>query len=108
MRNHLELEELGSNVIERNRQYKELEDIERVIARRKGEIEAANERTRREGPLYDLACTLHSKNCSSNHTDGCGWYYEMHRGVHDWTGHAHQRYLEQARDILKLHWRQVT
>ena len=40
-----------------------------------------------------LAIKLHDLTCKSNHTDGCGWYYEISKGSHNWTGHTHQRYL---------------
>jgi len=53
------------------------------------------------GPEYMLAFSLHAKLCHYNHTDGCGWYYEIHDGVHDWTGGSHLSYLEKARKLLK-------
>jgi hypothetical protein len=43
-----------------------------------------------------LAVELHAFLCHSNHTDGCGWGWEK-----DWTGYAHKRYLEKARNVLK-------
>jgi len=52
-------------------------------------------------PEYLLAFSLHAKLCHYNHTDECGWYYEIHDGVHDWTGGSHFSYLEKARKLLK-------
>ena len=30
-----------------------------------------------------LARELHDLACNANHTDGCGWYYEIHKGIDD-------------------------
>jgi hypothetical protein len=47
-----------------------------------------------------IAITLHDMLCIYNHTDGCGWHYEIghgHReGLHDWRGSAHAPYLTKA------------
>lgn len=47
-----------------------------------------------------VAETLHSMFCHTNHEDGCGWFHEMNRGKHVWSGHAHKRYLEKANILL--------
>lgn len=47
-----------------------------------------------------IAVTLHSRMCTSNHTDGCDWYYDVKNGKHDWNGHAHQTYLKKAKKIV--------
>ena len=47
-----------------------------------------------------LAFMLHAKKCRWDHTEGCGWFYEINKGVHDWEGYAHKRYLEEANKIL--------
>lgn len=39
-----------------------------------------------------LAIFLHKNLCKWNHTDGCGWYYEINNDIHDWSGSAHIRY----------------
>jgi len=52
------------------------------------------------GPEYVLAVELHEKLCHWNHADGCGWYYEIHDGVHDWNGSAHKSYLRKAQTIF--------
>lgn len=54
-----------------------------------------------------LAIYLHSKHCSWNHTDGCGWEYEVkytsnHDAVHDWKGGAHHMWKEWAEQLLDL------
>ena len=47
-----------------------------------------------------LAIELHGGTCTWNHTDGCGWFYEMRDGIHDWSGSTHKRYLNSANTIL--------
>lgn len=42
-------------------------------------------------PKQRAAIFLHSKHCTINHTDGCGWYYE-----HDWEGYAHKHWLDEV------------
>jgi hypothetical protein len=51
-------------------------------------------------PEQHLAIQLHSMLCHWNHTDGCGWEYEIGRGkVHDWNGSSHAPYLIKAKKI---------
>lgn len=47
--------------------------------------------------VHRLAIVMHDKNCSWNHTDGCGWFYEYSKGEHKWDGHAHKEWLSKAR-----------
>lgn len=54
-------------------------------------------------PTQEFAIVLHSKRCRHNHTDGCGWYYEMKDGVHLWNGgpySAHKEYYDKAVKIM--------
>jgi hypothetical protein len=51
-------------------------------------------------PEWQLAKQLHAMLCTWNHTDGCGWYYEIRNKQDDWTGHAHDQYLTKARMIM--------
>jgi hypothetical protein len=96
MRKNIDLGPLGDTIHDRNQELKELAEIERKIADRKKTIADANQRSIEQGPHKDLACKLHSTMCRSNHTDACGWYYEIKSDVHDWTGYAHKSYLERA------------
>lgn len=48
-----------------------------------------------------LAEELHSMQCRWNHTDGCGWFYEVHKDVVDWNGHSHSRWLTKAREVMR-------
>ena len=47
-----------------------------------------------------LAVLLHDNYCGYNHTDGCGWMYDVKNGFHNWEGHPHNDYLEKAKKII--------
>lgn len=54
-----------------------------------------------------LAIELHRLFCTANHTDGCGFYYEVENrkggvDVHDWSGYSHQVYFKKAQAVLPL------
>jgi len=61
--------------------------------------EAARQNFVQWTPEQRLACELHSMMCTWNHTDGCGWFYEIHKNVHDWNRGDHARWLEKARKL---------
>ena len=74
-------------------------EIEEEIKKRKketAELEKQLEIARLESPEQQLAKTLHNMFCTWNHTDGCGWFYEMKNKQDDWSGHAHSEYLGRA------------
>ena len=48
-------------------------------------------------PDKALAVMIHDAKCHSNHTDGCGWYYEMTNNVDNWTGYSHKEYITKSR-----------
>ena len=44
-----------------------------------------------------LAKRLHELQCTWNHTDGCGWYYEQKNGVDEWiSGSTHDGWVKKA------------
>jgi hypothetical protein len=49
-----------------------------------------------------LAVSLHDLMCHYNHSDGCGWFYEVKNGVHNWGGQSHQPYFSKARMVTKF------
>lgn len=101
MRTVFEMGDIGDTIKDRKRQITELEEIERRIAERKAVISQANERATSE-PDLDLACKLHTVLCHANHTDGCGWMYEFDKGLHNWGGADHQRYLKKSRTLIAM------
>lgn len=68
-----------------NEQLKELDIIERT----------------KNIPLQKLAIELHSLRCHSNHTDQCGWGYEISEDGHDWSRSTHIRYYEDAERLAE-------
>lgn len=80
-----------------------LEKVEAEISRRLEEIEELQvslELLKTEPGDYALARKLHSEQCTWNHTDGCGWFYEISNGIHDWSGYQHGVYLGRARRLF--------
>jgi len=53
-----------------------------------------------ESPDQQLAKELHSMLCTWNHTDGCGWFYEIKNDQDDWNGHSHGEYLKKAQKLI--------
>ena len=50
----------------------------------------------------NLAIMLHKRYCKWNHTDGCGWYYEIIEGRHKWEASEHAKWLRKAQAILSI------
>lgn len=53
-------------------------------------------------PACELAIFLHDMTCRYDHTEGCGWFYEIKNGKHDWSRYAHQQELRRARKLLEI------
>jgi hypothetical protein len=78
----------------------ELKKLEEVSRRNFSDIQNTirflenEERSRKLEPLKNLVIRAHDILCGWNHTDGCGWHYEIDdKGQHIWTGYAHARWL---------------
>lgn len=81
-----------------------IDELRSEIEKKKREMESLIEEERfleRSGPEYLLAVHLHGKLCHWNHTDGCGWFYAVKDGKHDWNDSSHKSYLDKARKILR-------
>lgn len=80
-------------------------DFDREIAQHESAI-AELKRQKDEflamSPAAQLAISLHDATCSWNHTDGCGWFYEIDKGIHNWTGYSHSSFLRKAETMMKL------
>lgn len=92
----------------------EIEKLENEIAAKQAEVE----RLKREAaeavdPLATLAIQLHDAFCKWNHMDGCSWHYETNKGIHNWNGYEHLRWLKKAQlltqkcDTLGIESKQV-
>lgn len=77
---------------------KEQERLRQELA----ELEAEEQRLLSLSDDARLAEELHAMQCNWNHTDGCGWFYEVHKSVVDWHGHSHARWLHKAREVMKV------
>lgn len=55
-----------------------------------------------ESPDHQLAKELHGMLCTWNHTDGCGWFYEMKNKEDDWSRPAHGEYLKRAQKLIHI------
>ncbi len=87
--------------------YQTMTELEQEIAASKAklaELESTKKamiRDRRtSSDTGQLAIFLHGKMCRWNHTDGCSWHYEIDKGIHNWDGHAHDKYWSIAAQIL--------
>ncbi len=78
------------------------DNAEKIAKLRKeaDELEAADRAFQALPDEYKLAITLHGMLCRWNHTDGCGWFYEIVKGVDNWNGSAHEPYLTKARHVI--------
>lgn len=75
---------------------KSIAELEKEIAEKTAEIDRlkkAEEELDKLGVEYKMAIRLHECLCHHNHTDGCGWHYEIKNGIHDWNGREHQFWL---------------
>jgi len=77
---------------------KEIEETTRKLVELQTELDSK----KAEEPVKLLAMEMHEHNCTRNHTDGCGWHYEITKGVHDWTGNSHSNWLAKAQKTLQL------
>lgn len=68
------------------------------------EIKEEQERIASLSPDKALAESLHNLQCTWNHTDGCGWFYEVSDTYPGgtWNGYAHKRYLDSAKKVMAL------
>ena len=80
-------------------------EIDNRIAKINSELRELKETKRQLAKMKDdqrLAIELHGILCHWNHTDGCGWEYEMDEGIHQWERASHAPYLEKARKLIRF------
>lgn len=78
-------------------------DIDKEIEKQKKlleELEAKKKKEMAMSPAQRLAVWLHDSQCHYNHTDQCGWGYEITGGNHDWSRRTHADYLAKANTLL--------
>ena len=96
MKDSKEMGKILSNMNEIAAEERDLLRLEREISLRRTNLTQAREALENEKPSAILAIAMHDKMCRHNHTDGCGWYYEIAKGKHDWTRHEHNHWLKAA------------
>jgi hypothetical protein len=77
--------------------------IEEKIKQHKADmakLEKELEKAKLESPDQQLAKELHGMLCTWNHTDGCGWFYEIKNKEDDWLGRTHGEYLKKAQKLI--------
>lgn len=82
-----------------------VEKLEADVKARREELERLErelEQAKSEPADIRLARELHDLNCTGNHTDGCGWFWEMHDKVDDWNARTHYDYLNRARTLIRF------
>lgn len=70
------------------------------LEQRMSELDDAEQMLASMTPDQILAQTLHDSWCRHNHTDGCGWMYEMSKTGDDWHGSAHASWRTKAAKII--------
>lgn len=78
----------------------EIKDAEEKVRKLKAKKEKLE--TMKVEPRHNVAVQLHSLFCHSEHTESCGWFYEMDNEVDDWSRDTHARYLDKAERFIKL------
>lgn len=93
------------------KQYEDSKQNDEIIEVRENCYEYRNEKIRRKlrteyinllSEDKKLAIELHKNLCHSNHTDQCSWYYEKNGLEDDWNRHEHKKWLDKAKEILKV------
>lgn len=78
--------------------YKEIEQLKSDLEK----AQTAYDIAVKQSPERQLAIELHNLLCTHDHTEYCGWYYEISNDVHDWTRWTHERYLTKAKEVLVM------
>lgn len=89
---------MAETVKELDKLIREQEKYLQTLQARKARLEA-----QKFTPEQELAIELHKKFCRHNHTDGCSWYYEIDKDVHNWNDRsysAHMEWLVKAKKVI--------
>lgn len=74
-----------------------------ILEKELAEIDAQIEASTSED-LINIAEFIHSIQCTWNHTDGCGWYYEKDYNKDDvakmWAQPTHMSYMRKAKNLM--------
>lgn len=81
---------------------REITDLQAKIIELQTVAAKLKEQEKRTTFEQHVAIALHENNCSHNHNDGCGWLYDIHDKLHDWSGNSHQQWWAKAETFVKL------
>ncbi len=76
-----------------------VEKAKRDLALAQDRLERTESAERALDSEQKLAVELHEALCTWNHTDGCGWHYEVKDGIADWSRYDHANYLKRAKAL---------
>jgi len=74
-----------------------------IVAKRKFEDAKYDAEQAAMEPIKNLVIRAHDILCRWNHTDGCGWGYEVEnygQRKHNWEAFAHRRWLEHYHKLI--------
>lgn len=77
-----------------------LEELRAEAARIEKQLAEEESKLAKLTPEQRVAEQLHGMLCTWNHTDGCGWFWEVSDGRPNWDGNDHGTYLKQARKLI--------
>ncbi len=83
---------------------KTVAEIDREITRlqEKRDKAARDEAIFKALPLAQrVAIVMHGNLCHSDHTEHCGWHYEVNKGQHDFNGSTHRHWLGRAEKTIR-------
>lgn len=86
---------MSDTILEVDREIQAARDKLEQLLRNKAIIEASRKEL---SPQQKYAIALHDALCRHNHTDGCGWMYDVDSTtqIHNWNGAEHQRWFTKA------------
>lgn len=82
-----------TTMMKAERKLREAEEAARIALEELEEVKRAEATLT---PEQMLAIEIHNINCHYEHTETCGWFYEIRNKVHNWDDWTHKRYLEKA------------
>lgn len=75
-----------------NKSSSEIDDQIKELIKQRDIALAAEQKLKTLSLSQRVAIIIHDNMCSHNHTDGCGWHYEIKNGIHDFSGSAHKHW----------------
>ena len=97
---HVTSEDFMSNRVPGEHIYNVTDEDIKVVDDHLNRLKETKNRQDTLEPAPKIAIYLHDNLCIANHADGCGWHYEISRGIHNWIGNEHKTWLCRARKLV--------